>query len=659
MSRITSYFLPRLALGLALCVAVPLAARDLSVMVFSDPHVLSTSLFTDGTQFADDQLLTEHSQALFDQAITQVLAAHPDVLLIPGDLTYHGDDLSHQHIASQLQQLTQAGIQVCVTPGNHDINETLLAPMDYGRGSLGHAITAAEFSSLYSEFSTQSAQAIAPDGLSYMTYLDDALALVVMNSTRDNASGHQSAGGLTEAVLSWAESSASAARATGRQVIGMTHHQLTEHFDHQASVDQNHIANLQPYVEGLALEQVQRRLTAAGFRYVLTGHFHIQSTSCIDTPSGTLYDISTNSLSGCSPQIRTLTFNHGELSGMTSTLLSGWDKQSLAEARNKGLAKDLLYSMTSQYGITGITASVLVGLMADSFNLMLCYLIAGDEDQSDTSSGLSAILTELIGSSIVSAAIGDKSQDIQDIIASVLGNTVAGALVPDAILPADLHLTDGIGFRCPVSYTASTATYTRTVASQWGTIVLPFSLTASSADPYSLYQLSHVGSDLLLFSPYPEGTFLPAGTPCVFSLAEAPASPMPLTFTATATQVSSDLVMQPSATGWTLQGSFTPQELTTEGLYYIANDQFWLKTAGQPLHVRPYRAWFDAGASHARSSYGIEATDLVTSRQSLTSAPESTACILDLQGHPLTAVPAHGTCILLQADGTSRIITLQ
>ena len=46
----------------------------------------------------------------------------PDLLLISGDLTHHGERQSHLDLVTDLLSLEKEGVRVLVVPGNHDIN---------------------------------------------------------------------------------------------------------------------------------------------------------------------------------------------------------------------------------------------------------------------------------------------------------------------------------------------------------------------------------------------------------------------------------------------------------------------------------------------------------------------------------------------------------
>ena len=95
------------------------------LMVFSDPHYYDPSLGTSGAAFdnyvAHDRKLIAESDAVMRALVSAVNAENPDVVLIPGDLTKDGEQISHSSAASYLGQMKAQGRRIFVVPGNHDI----------------------------------------------------------------------------------------------------------------------------------------------------------------------------------------------------------------------------------------------------------------------------------------------------------------------------------------------------------------------------------------------------------------------------------------------------------------------------------------------------------------------------------------------------------
>lgn len=321
---------------------------DVRMMVISDPHVYSTALFDSSSVFntykESEPKIIEHSQELFDSALVRIRAAHPDILLIPGDLTKDGERASHEYVAAQLNSLVDDGIKVIVVPGNHDIdNPSAYSYLAEQKTAVAN-ISMAGFDSLYTRCGFADAVLRQPNDLGYMIYPADSLAIICLNSTQDNAVSRHSAGGLTEATLQWAEQAAAQARADGRYIMAMMHHQIVEHFDREAMVGPTYLANQE---EGYPrLDSVQMRLVNAGITLMLTGHFHIHSIQH-DTISGELYDVSTGALCAYASPIRTLVLKPGGKLKITTEHIERY--YDLQKQRNVNTVNGAINTLSKSY----------------------------------------------------------------------------------------------------------------------------------------------------------------------------------------------------------------------------------------------------------------------------------------------------------------------
>lgn len=158
-----------------------------------------------------------------------------------------------------------------------------------------------------------------------------------------------------------------------------------------------------------------------------------------------------------------------------------------------------------------------------------------------------------------------------------------------------LTLTDGSAFSATGSFTASTATYSRSSSNEWGTLCLPFEIKNSyDDDGVTFYSLSDVDetNKVLTFTPI-EGA-ISAGEPVVYkstskslNISETGVNVVPIV-----NEVSYD-------NGWTLYGSFVAMSNVNpesgKYLYYIANDQFY--KSKENANVPAYRAYFIANVN--------------------------------------------------------------
>lgn len=289
-------------------------------MVFSDPHVLAPSL-TDGgaalqSAAESDPKLIEYSARLFDSVCAVVERAHPDILLIPGDLSKDGELASHQYVSARLNKIVDAGTRVLVVPGNHDLDNPGAKSYFGTTASSVPSISLAEFESLYARCGFSDAVALNSADGSYMSYPAPGLAILCLNSARPNntPAGRYSDGAVTRATLAWACQQAKVAQADHRTVIAMMHHPIMEHFDGHATLAPTYMANVDSTCSCSA-DSLQNVLLAAGIRVVFTGHFHIHSCSNIVSAAGdTLVDVSTGSLCSYASPFRRMEWKNGVLS---------------------------------------------------------------------------------------------------------------------------------------------------------------------------------------------------------------------------------------------------------------------------------------------------------------------------------------------------------
>ena len=181
----------------------------------------------------------------------------------------------------------------------------------------------------------------------------------------------------------------------------------------------------------------------------------------------------------------------------------------------------------------------------------------------------------------------------------------------------DFRLTDGHPFYSDDTFVATTATYSRSVKNDWGTIMLPFDYQPSDANAKS-YQLSSMttndeGNQLVLTAIQ---DVVAAYVP-VFIKRNAGVETLTITSQNTSVTKSTKKGLTMSATpveGWTLKGAMEASaidvrsdEWAGKNVYYISNNKFWHATG--KVNISPFRAYLESPALTSSQAIGLMVDD--------------------------------------------------
>lgn len=272
------------------------------MVVLSDPHVMAPELLvnmgTAWTTYLDGQRkLVDYSKRLFDDMIVRIKRdLRPGLVLISGDLTKDGEQVSHEYVTSKLDELRTIGIQTLVVPGNHDRGSNSDALYYDGESTTPATVATNEwFATQYANYGYGVSSEREGTTLTYACEPITGLVVIGIDSGTD--------GNVSETTLDWVVEKATAARAGGKKVIAMMHHPLMPHF---AGVD-NFVSTA---VVG-NYETVRNTLADAGIRVVFTGHFHTSDIAKDWNADMTreIYDVNTGSLISYPCDYREVTMN--------------------------------------------------------------------------------------------------------------------------------------------------------------------------------------------------------------------------------------------------------------------------------------------------------------------------------------------------------------
>lgn len=286
-------------------------ANAQKLMIMADPHFLSPTLMQNGgtalqNAIKNDNKMFDQADAAVDAFIEQAIAAKPDGVLIPGDLTYQGEKISHQDMAAKLQRLVDAGIAVWVIPGECDVNNTAAKSFAGGTAKSTTYINSTDFASIYANMGYNAAIERDANSLSYTCEPLPGLILIAIDdnmSKQRDSNKSTAANGLSSATTSWIYAKADEAAAQGKQVIAMMHHQLVDHIDQQNSLMANAFVNNASTLRSYFLGH--------GIRLVLTGHMHFTDATRITNSAKTdgITEVATGSIVAYPCYYRTMTMN--------------------------------------------------------------------------------------------------------------------------------------------------------------------------------------------------------------------------------------------------------------------------------------------------------------------------------------------------------------
>ena len=251
--------------------------KTAKIAIISDLHVMAPKLLVnDGKAFQEylnrDRKMLQDSLEILKTLVGEILELKPQLVLVTGDLTKDGERESHQLVAEQLQRLVDAGIQVLVVPGNHDINNPDARSFDGDDTTPTPTITRKEFAEFYRNMGYDERSRRDPDTLSYCRDVTPDLTILAIDAcmdrlntfvSRGDARDHCKTGGSLEAsTQQWLVEQASNATAAGKRVIAMMHHHLVPHFHMEEVL-------AAPYMVDDAYQLCQR-LIEAGVHVIFT-----------------------------------------------------------------------------------------------------------------------------------------------------------------------------------------------------------------------------------------------------------------------------------------------------------------------------------------------------------------------------------------------------
>lgn len=292
------------------------------IVVGADTHYISPKLIRNRDLFmsavnASDGKASHYAGEIMDAFVQNVIAEHPEVLVIAGDLTFNGELASHLELARKLARVKASGIPVVVIPGNHDLYNKRACVYDVEGKVPTDSITVEDFEDIYGSYGMDDCLSRSSDSYSYTWEVNEKTWLLCLDAnTRDNE------GIATKKTLEWAEEQLALAKSQGIRVIGVSHQNL---------VNQNQVIyNGFTISNGAEVFDLYKRY---GVAFNISGHIHLQHERTVDG----IRDVATSSLTVCPCQYGYIT---GTEDGLTyenrRVEIESWAKQ------HKNTSKELM-----------------------------------------------------------------------------------------------------------------------------------------------------------------------------------------------------------------------------------------------------------------------------------------------------------------------------
>lgn len=300
-----------LCAGLAFCAEghAEASSSGFRAVIASDLHYIAPELTDGGPGYQQtlkngDSKFMPYVEEITDAFLDEVLADPPDVVLLTGDLTFNGAEISHRRLAGKLQRLEDAGIPVLVLPGNHDVYNENAARYRGGSFERVPFASGESFAGIYRDFGPGEALSADSDSLSYVWQLNEQVWIMML----DENTAHDFCG-LSDRSFQWIEAQLQKAREEGRFVLVAGHQNVFQHSIFRGG-----------YViqEAQRLQELLRRY---GVPLCLSGHLHTQHVQSEDG----LTEIATSALCSYPCQYAVLTAEDGRLRYGTRRLdLAAW-----------------------------------------------------------------------------------------------------------------------------------------------------------------------------------------------------------------------------------------------------------------------------------------------------------------------------------------------
>lgn len=293
--------------------------KEFSFFLVTDPHYFEASLGAQGEAYEarsrTDQKCIAETGAVIDAGFKQIAEdTETNVVLIPGDLVYRGEQASHEGFIKKLNHLESCGKKIFLITARHDyagdpcgfVGNTCVKVQGTPRDDLRSLYHHFGFDQAISEHKT----------MSYVVKLADGIRLLALNCDGDCADFK----GIWQDQMEWALEEIKKAHEAGDYIFAMTHYPLLPFSPVMNFIGDAKLTDWRDTAEKFA---------DAGVDLIFTGHMHAQAVTDYTSKKGNMItDVQTGCFVGCPCAYRKVTFkNDGSVDIKSYTINDfDWDK---------------------------------------------------------------------------------------------------------------------------------------------------------------------------------------------------------------------------------------------------------------------------------------------------------------------------------------------
>lgn len=243
------------------------------------------------------------SENAFKKALDTVLKDEDtNTAIITGDLTNHGDKISHDEVQQLLRDFTDKGGCPYVVTDSHDYPHFDIYTVDEnGKRVPDVPMVEKDVVPLYYPFGKDKAFDTFDEGTTYIAEILPGLYYIAMGYTY-GGEDKNCAPVFSDELMRWVKNHVDTIKAKGGFVICGTHRPIIT-----PSPAYEILGKGNTFFEG---EKRAKELADMGVRLFFSGHTHIQCTKEIISDNGNkIYSVQTSSLSGFPPKMRKITID--------------------------------------------------------------------------------------------------------------------------------------------------------------------------------------------------------------------------------------------------------------------------------------------------------------------------------------------------------------